>query len=384
MTERRSKSFAILSLALLSACAPAMAGSVRSATPGTDTPRNIILMVADGAGVAYWSAARIAQDSLAVAQMPVVGLVDTRGSEWPRITDSAAGATAYANATRTFNGALGVGPRCQELMKQDSAAVMRDPAACDPKESIFDIARARGKSVGVVTTTHVTDATPAAFLSHVPTRKMETEIAAQQLAKTPDVILGGGAKFFGPERADGRNLLADYCARAVCLSSAEQLASYVPDDRPLLGLFASSWLEAAPNRKPALDEMARVALTKLSRNPRGFMVMIESEGTDDAGHANESLESIAAEALALDRAVGVALDFARRTPGTLVIVVADHETGGLSIVNTREGGLAALYTTKGHTAEMVPLFAFGPGAERFGGIQDNYRVGQKLQELMRR
>jgi alkaline phosphatase len=382
------KSFAILSVVALGACAPAAAtGGPRSdagdSATGQSPPPNIILLIGDGAGLAYWSAAKLAGDSLAIERMPVAGLVDTRGSDYPRLVDSAAGATAFASGVRSYNGAIGVGVRCRELMRADSAAVMRDPASCDPLPSFFDLARERGMSTGLITTTNITDATPAAFASHVPDRSMQAEVAQQYIRKGIDVLMGGGRDFFdGTARADGRDLLVDLCQRAVCLSNAEEFNAYRPDDRSVVGLFAPRLMPAAAEREPSLAMMTRAALAKLSRNPAGFVLMVEEEGTDEAGHHNWPLPQLLDEVRSLNAATEVALAFAQTHPNTLVIVVADHETGGLTLKRDADT-LAVAYSTTGHTHEMVPLFAAGPGAERFGGVKENWEIGRLLMDVVR-
>lgn len=383
MRIRRSKSFAIFSLALLAGCAPAATGTVSSAAPSADAPRNIVFLIGDGVGTAYWSAAKLSVDSLNVQTMPVVGLVDTRSSD-SRVTDSAAGATVYAAGVRTYNGAIGTGARCKTMWAQDSLAYKQNPGACDPVESVLEIARARGLGTGVVASSSVTHATPASFVAHVPYRRMQPEIASQMTAAPADVILGGGLGYFdGSLRPDKQNLLGELCKEAVCLRSAADLAAYRADDRRVVGLFAQDQMEAAPTRTPTLPDMAKVALERLSRNPKGFFLMIEGSQPDWRGHANEPIRTVVDEMLDFDRTIGVVLEFARTHPGTLVVITADHETGGLA-VGERADTLTGAYTTTGHTGSMVPLFAYGPGSQRFGGIQENYRVGQMLRELLPR
>lgn len=386
MMRGTCKSFAIVCLMLLAACTAAAPAGVPAANPAASRADahidNVILFIVDGAGTAYWSAAKFAQDSLAVATMPVVGLVDTRSSD-SRVTDSAAGATVYATGQRTYNGAIGVGPRCAQMFRADSAAVMRNPAACDPLETVLQVAKARGMATGLVATSSVTHATPASFAAHVPYRRMQPEIAAQLATAELDVLLGGGLGFFdGRLRPDGQNLHQEMCRRATCLTQPAELRGYRADDRPLVGLFAEEHLERALERREILPQMTRTALEKLSRHPRGFFVMIEPSQPDWRGHDNEPIEELINEMLDADRAIAVALDFARRDGRTLVVVTADHETGGFSIAE-QNGQLRAQYGTDYHTGEMVPLFAYGPGAERFGGIKENYQVGRLLMEIVR-
>jgi alkaline phosphatase len=372
---------AVLVLAASSACAPAVGtGGTVQGTAGQ--PVNVILFIGDGVGTAYWTAARIAADSLAIERMRVMGLTDTRSDD-SYVTDSAAGATVYATGHRTYNGAIGVGPRCQAMFRADSAAVMRNPASCDPLESVFDIAIGAGIGTGLVATSAITHATPASFGAKVPFRRMQPEIATQLAATPIDVLLGGGRGFFdGTLRPDSANLLTGLCSRAACLSTAADLATYRADDRRLVGLFAQNQMERAAVRQPLLAEMTRVALERLGRNPRGFFLMVEGSQPDWRGHANEPLSEVQAEMVDFDDAIAVGLDFARRNPQTLVLVVADHETGGLSLVMQGDT-LAARYTTDYHTGEMTPHFAYGAGAERFAGLRENREVGRMLVEIVR-
>jgi alkaline phosphatase len=387
-------------------------------------PRRIILYIGDGVGTAYWSAARFAADALAVERMKVIGLVDTRSSD-SDITDSGAGATAYAAGIRTFNGAIGVGP--------DSQAV----------KTVLEAARDRGWATGLVATSSVTHATPASFAAHVSSRASEFEIAKQMADARVDVLLGGGTRYFDrASRPDSLDLLGRLRSEYTFITQAHELARAGDRSvRKLAGLFAPTQMESARTRKPTLPDMTRAALEILSRDPDGFFLMVEGSQPDWRGHANEPLEAVAGEMLDFDRAIAAGLDFQQRNPGTLVLVVADHETGGLALdleqdstalmessrqiqvaiermAQTRaylseaqraandsirgqmaatarrlrdravERGsaisLTARYIGPEHTAEMTPLFASGPGAERFGGIIDNFRVGQILLEMVGR
>jgi alkaline phosphatase len=346
--------------------------------------RNVILMITDGGGVGTWTLARLARgDALAVARMPVVGLVDTRNSDGG-LTDSAAGATAYATGVRTFHQAISVAPECRELIRRNPAEIDRDPASCAPLETLLERAEASGRSTGLVTTTYLIDATPAAFAAHAPNRYLRAPIARQMIASGTDVMLGGGRSYFDGSAGTGAgDLLAEACATADCPPDATSLEVLPVRDRRLIGLFATRDMERAGARSPDLPTMTRAALDRLGRDPDGFFLLVETEGTDSEQHDEESLDVVTNEILEFDRAVAVALDFATRTPGTLVVVTADHETGGLAIHGEDEGpDVDIAYTTGDHTHNMVPLFAMGPGAERFAGIRDNDEVGRLLRGLL--
>jgi alkaline phosphatase len=388
------------------------------------SPQRIVLLIGDGVGVGYWSALVFAADNLAVQQFKVVGLVDTRASN-SKVTDSAAAGTAFASGIRTYNGAIGVGP--------DTLAV----------QTVLEAAQDREMATGLVATCRITHATPAAFAAHVPSRAMEFVIAEQIFEHEVDVVMGGGRTYFdATRRPDQRDLLASISEQYTYVETADQLRSLdTKNVHKLFGLFAPDHMPAAPRREPTLPEMTRVALEVLDQDPDGFFLMVEGSQPDWRGHENAPLDAVVAEMRDFDLAISEALRYQQRHPETLLLVLADHETGGLSIqlqqdsvalaqaaaqlVTTerivRDPGVtidsstAALadstrflmtrlahdlrrgardqadsvslvtrYTTGGHTPEMTPLFAKGPGAERFGGMIDNYRVGQLLFEMLRR
>ena len=374
-------------LALLAsvACTPHSGTSSAPRTQGSTTSadvRNIILLIADGGGVGLWTAASYASDNLAVKRMPVVGLVDTRSASH-KVTDSGAGATVYATGQRVTNRTISVGPASACPLPRSSDTTRVWPTGCERLDSWFRIARDRGKATGVVTTTSVVDATPAAMVAHSPSRYWYDEIAEQFSTAGLDVLFGGGRRYFAEStRRDRRDLLSGMCARAVCLSTAAELETYRADERPVVGLFADADMDALGVRPVALPAMVEAALAKLGRHPAGFVALFESEATDNSTHANMPLERITADILEFDRAVSVALDFAQRTPGTLVIVTGDHDTGGVSLAETGQD-FALRYTTTGHTAGLVPLFAFGPGAEAFGGFRSNQEIGEALLRIVR-
>jgi alkaline phosphatase len=389
-----------------------------------EPPTRVILIIGDGAGVGHWTAAAFAADNLAVEQFPVMGLVNTRASD-SKITDSAAAATAYSAGVSTYNGAIGVDP--------DTNTV----------QTILEVAQSRGMATGLVATSSITHATPAAFASHVPDRDMEWEIARQLTAADVDVVLGGGCKWFDPaRRPDSLDLLSEIAGRYSYVETAAELGDVETIAvHKLFGLFSVEHMPAASTRMPTLPVMTQAALEVLDHDPEGFFLMVEGSQPDWRAHDNDPIGAIVAEMLDLDRAIGVALEYQARHPETLIVVTADHETGGLAIQQagsrrllTRaaaaadstvaqmveasavtdpelaaladsaswymarlsssmrrqarhmgdSSALVARYTTGSHTAQMVPLFASGPGAERFGGIKANWRIGELLLEVVRR
>ncbi|NIP77839.1 MAG: alkaline phosphatase, partial [Gemmatimonadetes bacterium] len=358
------KRLTILLLLAAAACGPSTRAPT---TPAVDQgPFSVILFIGDGTGLTYWSAAKLASSELAIERFPVVGLVDTEASN-SRITDSAAGATAYAAGVRTYNGAIGVDP--------DTAAV----------RTVLELARSQSMATGLVATATVTHATPAAFAAHVPSRNMHWEIAAQLADAELDVLLGGGRRFFdGAERPDSVDLIERMARRATVVESPDALAALDPGAvTALVGLFAAENPGAATERRPTLPQLTDAAIRVLERDPDGFFLMVEGSQIDWRGHDNAPLQEVVAEVQDFDMAIRQGLMFLQRRPNTLVLVVADHSTGGLALHPDERGVFGAHYTTEGHTAEMVPMFAIGPGAAAFAGIMDNDRVGRLLLQLVR-
>jgi alkaline phosphatase len=239
------------------------------------------------------------------------------------VTDSAAAATAMSTGHKTNNGMSGVTP--------DGAAV----------KTAMQAAKARGKRIGLVTTAAVHDASPAAFAVNAKSRRDAAAIVDQYLALEPDVLLGGGRDYFVPEgtgggrRKDGRDMLAAFLARGYQIVQDPAALRNASGSR-LLGLFGDQDLDFEidrnPREQPSTAEMTAAALRVLSaENPNGFVLFVENEGIDTAGHRNDAA-ALMRDLWALDDAVQVALEFQKRAPGqTLIIVTGDHETGGLSV-----------------------------------------------------
>ena len=336
-------------------------------------PRNIIIMIGDGMGVSQVTAGRTLKGALALDKFKTLGLLLTHAAGKDYITDSAAGATALATGVKTYNGAIGVDP--------DTAAV----------ENVLERAKKRGKKTGVVVACSITHATPACFVAHVPLRRMELEIAEQISQGSTDVFLGGGWGWFLPEslggrRKDRRNLIEDMEKRGYAYVANEAQFCTLNPNVPgkVLGLFAENQVDSAQARKPSLREMTALALKSLSRSDSGFVLMVEGSQIDWASHDHNS-DQIMVEMADFDDTIDEVVDFAKRDKRTLVIVTADHETGGYSLVggSLESGTVTGKFTTGGHTAAMVPLFALGPGSARFAGIQQNSHVGALLLELLK-
>jgi alkaline phosphatase len=209
---------------------------------------------------------------------------------------------------------------------------------------------------------------------------MYEAIAADFLKTDIDLFIGGGKDFFA-QREDGRNLIAELKKKGYRVFDTLEEASEVKT-LPLAILTSTKHNRPYPERGEILPQATEKALELLSKDDDGFFIMVEGSQIDWGGHENNTAY-IVKEMLDFDRAIGKALNFAARNKETLVIVTADHETGGMSINggDMAKGQVSAKYTTGGHTAVFVPIFSFGPGAEKFSGIMDNTDIFFKMRDL---
>lgn len=323
-------------------------------------PKNIILFIGDGMGVSQLYAGISANGgALNMTQMKEIGFSFTQSAN-NYITDSAAGGTALACGVKTNNGAIGV--------DENNKAV----------SNMIEIAEKNGKSTGLVSTSSITHATPASFIAHQPKRSMNEEIAADFLKTDIDVFIGGGEDFF-VKRKDERNLLEELNKKDYTVLKSIDEAADIKEGK-LAVLTAPKHNGKRDERAPdMLEKSTMKAIELLSNNSDGFFLMVEGSQIDWGGHQN-NISYITNEVLDMDKAIGEAMAFAAKNKETLVIVTADHETSGLAIVggNEKEGKIKAGFATKGHTAVMVPVLAFGPGSEEFCGFYQNTEIFKKM------
>jgi alkaline phosphatase len=268
------------------------------------------------------------------------------------ITDSAAAATALATGHKTTGRFVAVGPRTDDLL----SGWVPTAAPFEPLATVLEGARLAGKSTGLVATSRITHATPAAFASHVSDRGMENDIMEQMVYQNVDVVFGGGAVHLFPknvsydttfgkrwkgERTDGENLLDVLLSRGYRFVDNRKDMIRLSTGRAW-GLFAESHMDPDIDRddlhptQPSLAEMTEKALELLSRNDNGFFLVVEGSQVDWAGHANDPIYMVT-EMLAFDQAVGIVLGFAERDGRTLVLICPDHDTGALSIGHEQSG-----------------------------------------------
>lgn len=334
--------------------------------------RNIILLIGDGMSIATVSHARLrgagVKGKLHMDRMPIAGFVRTASAD-RLITDSAAASSAMACGVKTHNGMISTQP--------DEKIHLTIMEACQKT----------GMMAGLVATSSITHATPAGFAAHTLNRKEEPTIAEHLLENKIDVLLGGGQAFFTPQsekgsqRKDDRDLIAE--AKAAGYHYVDNLASLTQANTgPLLGLFAEEGMNTQ-RPEPTLKEMTAKAIALLNNKRDGFILMVEGSQIDWANHDNNAEES-ARQTILFDQAVEVALDFALQDKHTLVIVVADHETGGMVINGGSPDGqkLDIKWTSNGHTGATVPLYGYGPGAQRLSGFHENTDIPRVFAELL--
>ena len=336
----------------------------------TGRPRNVILLIGDGMGVAHLTFGHLTTGGLNAERMPVGGLIKT----FPfggMVTDSAASGTAMATGHKTRNSMISISPEGDTL------------------RTVLEYAEKRGMATGLVATSQITHATPASFAAHVTDRKMEEEIALQMTGSGVDVLIGGGWSYFvseeiaGSRRKDDINLVSRLKERMPVVRSVDKLME-LEGASAVAAFLAPLDCPQAKDRDYSLAELTSRAIEILSSGRNGFFLMVEGSQIDWAAHDNDD-DGIFYEMKDFDGAVGAALDFAENDGNTLVIMTADHETGGFALHDSTTHSsrmVDPVFSTDEHTMEMVPIFAFGPGAEAFGGIHDNTFIGVTLIEYL--
>ena len=342
----RLSTLVLLAVTAILALAPCLADSAESPADSA------ILLIGDGMGPMQIHLSRIEPGQpLEMEKLPVAGMMTTT-SVGGRVTDSAAAATALATGYKTENGRLGTAPDNRRL------------------QTILEHAQSMYKSTGIITTDALHGATPAGFAVHVDDRGKRSEIAAQMAASRVDVMMGFWKGEFlpksaGGKREDNRDLIAEMRAKGYEVAFTREEFLKAKGDK-LLGLFED---ETAPT----LAEMVTAAVDRLSRDPDGFLLIVEEARIDWKCHEHD-LPGAISDTRALDKAVAAARSAAEKRGRTLVIVTADHETGGLAPDST--------WSTGGHTSTPVRILASGPGAEAFAGDLDNTDVPKRIADAI--
>ena len=343
-------------------------------TPATVTnvtvvekPKNVILLIGDGMGLPQITGAMYMNDNKTVFErFKNIGFHKSHSAD-NLITDSAAGATAFASGVKTYNGAIGV-----NVQKK-------------PVPTLLEMAEKKGMATGMVVTSSITHATPACFIAHVAGREDVQAVALAFLDTPIDIFIGGGMNAF-TQRGDGRNLVSELIARNYSITdigkvpitdldinTKKNIGYFTANDEPLPVKDGRDY--AIPATGKAIDFLNK-------RSPEGFFMMIEGSQIDWGGQENDAVY-VVNELLEFEKVVAAALDFAERDKSTLVIVTADHETGGFAVMpGSKLDHIQVAFTTKGHTAMMIPVFASGPGSELFRGIYENTEIFFKIKSLL--
>lgn len=352
---------------LLQLCLLLLPTAVPAPNPVAPRPKNIILLIGDGMGLSQISAGYYFNgQKLNLERFPVTGLMTTH-SKSHLITDSAAGATAFSCGCKTYNGAIGVDAKKKKC------------------ETILEKAENQGLATGLVASCSVTHATPAAFVAHVNSRSDAEDIAAWFLKTEVDLIIGGGLKFFNERTLDTRNLFEELQKKGynastfqenkladLTLNTTQPFAWFAAREEPDPVTKGRDWLPLAATLAPEFLK---------KRSEKGFFLLLEGSQIDWACHANDGPRAVA-EMIDFDQAIGNILKFAQADGETLVIVTADHETGGMALEQgSGPDSLDLGFSTTAHSASLVPVFAFGPGAELFGGFMDNTDIYLKMKQL---
>jgi alkaline phosphatase len=336
-------------------------------------PSNIIFLIGDGMGLSAVSATVYYGDEKSeFERFREMGLIRT-SSATHKVTDSAASGTAMATGKKTYNGAIGV----------DTARMT--------VQNISEVVDSLGWNTGVVATSTITHATPASFYAHVDNRGKEEEIAAQLVESYIDFFAGGGTALFA-SRSDGVDLLQTAAEKGFVVDTSALAAPGSLSDNQKYGFLL------APGGMPPMTEgrgdflpaATRLAMEQLSKGNRGFFLMVEGSQIDWGGHAN-SVDYVVSETLDFEKAVAVALDFAEADGNTLVVVTADHETGGFTLGAKQDEAtgysnyaeIGSSFATGTHSATLIPVFAYGPGAEHFKGMYENTEIFTKMVKLLK-
>ncbi len=327
-------------------------------------PKNVILLIGDGMGLSHiYSGITANKGQLYIQNFKNIGFCKTY-SKSDYVTDSAASGTAIATGEKTYNGAIGV-----DIDKK-------------PIKNVRERAEDKGMATGIVSTSAITHATPASFVAHQPKREMYEEIAGDFLKTNIDVFIGGGYSHFA-ERKDGKNLIIDLKNKGYKVIRDVDSLKYIKE-RKMACLTAPTHNPQAKQRNDMLRKASIAAIDILKKDKDGFFLMIEGSQIDWGAHQND-MTYIVKEVLDFDKTVGEVLKFAAKDKNTLVIVTADHETGGLAVIDgdLKKGSVEGAFTTGHHTGLLVPIFAFGPGSEHFRGFMENTEISKKIKNLLK-
>lgn len=329
-----------------------------------EKPANVILLIGDGMGLSQMSSIYFRDvDTVHFDRMTDIGLLKTWSAD-AKVTDSASSATAYATGAKTYNGAIGV--------DMDTLSL----------ENLVERIHPQGIATGMLATSSITHATPAAFYAHVSSRNMHEDIARDLTHSTVDFFAGGGLKFFA-DRTDGKNYFMMLGRHGFTMDSTalSQPAELDGNKRYGFLLAPDGMPKILEGRGNFLPNATSLALEYFRKKEAPFFMMIEGSQIDWGGHANDS-EYLMTEVEDFNITLGRVLDFAEQDGNTLVLVTSDHETGGFTLsAGDTYKTLEGTFSTGGHSATLVPVYAYGPGSESFGGIYQNTGLHDRILDV---
>jgi alkaline phosphatase len=325
--------------------------------------KNVILMIGDGMGLTQVSTAWVAnRGKLNLDNFPYTGVMRTYTAN-KLITDSGAAGTAMATGQKTNYHSVGVDIHGNDI------------------PSLIDLSAEKGLSTAVVVTCGLTDATPATFLAGNADRNNEEELALDFLQTQANYILGGSRTKFN-KREDERDLLAEMAQRGYKVTSTWEETKSLQEEK-IFAVLEDGQLPLAPERGTIWQEAVMHAISQLDKNDNGFFAMFEGSRIDDCGHWHD-IPALMGEIFDFDQTIGQVLQWAEKDGETLVIVLADHETGGLTLLDGQidAGSVVANFSTDGHSDIQVLVYAYGPGAEAFSGTFENTAIFNKISSLL--
>lgn len=334
-----------------------------TATFAKKKPKNVILLIGDGMGLAQIYAGYTAnKGQLNLFNIPTQGLSITNSSD-SYITDSAAGGTAMATGHKTNNRFISVDENGK------------------PLESITQQLAKKNFKTAIISAGNSTDATPAAFYAHQPERSYNEPIAYDFLSNLSDILIGGGVKEF-KARKDGKDLSGLLIKKGYSFSEKFASMDTITNSKMVI-LDDTAVVSIKAGRGNFLAKSLAKATTTFSKTKNPFFIMAEGAQIDYGGHKKD-LEYVVREMLDFDKLIGQAMEFVDKNQETLLIVTADHETGGLSLIdgNLEKGYVHGSFSTNDHTAIPVPVFAYGPGAQHFSGVYQNTAIHTKIKEAL--
>ena len=324
----------------------------------TSQHKNIILLIGDGMGLGQISGARTMNDEhLNMLRCTNVGLQATQAAD-RYVTDSGASGTAMSCGEKTNFYTVGV--NVNE----------------NPLTSILELAEQNGLSTGLCVTSIINHATPASFYAHNPDRFDYEGIALQLISSEVDFFSGGGRDYFD-NRSDGMNLIDSLIARDYQV--VDNLSNITGNKKTAMFYADQHPPRYSNGRGDILPNSVTVAINQLQNNEKGFFLMVEGSQIDWAGEENDQ-DYLMEEMFDFDKAVGIALDFAKADGQTLVIITGDHETGGFALLNGNQTNntIVGDFVSLGHTGIMIPVFAYGPDSEKFCGVYENTEIFYKM------